>query len=178
MKIDNIAAACLIETAKYVKTEEYAAWILAALYSSYSNSNLNNSNVRYDVVKSLLKNNEYDLSSQQFKYVFIRAASNMNVQERELSLLLGCKADVNSRGNDGMTALFKLCLDSQRYSGNFRSGNNMPSLNDYVKRIRYLLNNHAKVDVVCNGRTIADLNLPPDIRNIYQIRRFLKQKGR
>ena len=103
----------------------------------------------------------------------------MKIQERELTLLLTFKADINAVNNN-MTVLYKICSESTRYSSNphARYGNNIPTLNDYVRRIQFLLRNGARPDIGFNGRTIADLNMPKDVENISQIRKFIRQKRR
>ena len=93
-------------------------------------------------------------------------------------MLLEHEADINENSYNGTTVLYKLCVDSQMYVNRRNSKINGISLNDYVRRIRFLLTHHAKIDIECNGRTIADLNLPAEVKNIYQIRNFLRQKNK
>ena len=182
-KIDAVTLNYMLVSAKHIKDKVQIARILKQYiyngYFLYHKYNTDNSNARYAVVNALLKNKEIDLSHPEFKNIFFNAASNMKIQERELTLLLTFKADINAVNNN-MTVLYKICSESTRYSSNphARYGNNIPTLNDYVRRIQFLLRNGARPDIGFNGRTIADLNMPKDVENISQIRKFIRQKRR
>ena len=177
-KLDTVSSNSFIEIAKHTKKEEYAVIILKAIYPQYYNQNFDNSNTRYAIAHALLKDKKFKLNQPAFKELFFNAASNFKIPERELTLLLANGADINEKSNSGTTALYELCMNSQRYANRRNYKNNGISLNDYVRRIRFLLTHHAQIDIECNGRTIANLKLPTDIKKIQQIRNFLKQKNK
>ena len=134
------------------------------MYTNYISSTMNkNSAVRFRILEAMLKDGKWDLSSSVFNGVFSSAASIFAVQEKELSLLLSHKANVNDKNprNAGKTALHRLCMESMRYQKQKRFNSNMPTLNDYVRRIRFLLNNGAEIPA-----DIAEKDLPNDVKNI------------
>ena len=163
--LDFIAANYLVATAEHLKHANVVSNILRnSMYTNYISSTMNkNSAIRFRILEAMLKDGKWDLSSSVFNGVFSSAASIFAVQEKELSLLLSHKANVNDKNprNAGKTALHRLCMESMRYKKQKRFNSNMPTLNDYVRRIRFLLNNGAEIPA-----DITENDLPNDVKNI------------
>ena len=110
-----------------------------------------------------------DVSEVAFNRIFVNAAQNIYVSDRELEILLKHFPDINCTYN-GQTALYAVCRAVSQVS----SRSNMQT--EYAQRVKFLLRKGAKVDSKNTGYSIANLNLPPEIRNIPEIKSFLARK--
>ena len=165
-KMDNIIMKAIEEIIKKPLPDNNAWQILNFTYG-YSTRLNNKDNIVFfsKTASTVLKNSDVDLSKPMFNGIFNTAAINPYVPIKELDTLLKYKANINAGNNNN--ALYNLCTNN-----NFGM-----NIKERVNRIRYLISKGAKVDVECNGKTIADLKLPHEIKNIPEIRAYLKKKG-
>ena len=136
-------------------------------YRSRSEDN-NNQNIIENVLNELLKFSS-NVSEVAFNRIFVNAVQNIYVSDRELEILLKHVPDINCTYN-GQTALYAVCRAALQVS----SRSNMQT--EYAQRVKFLLRKGAKVDSKNTGYSIANLNLPPEIRNIPEIKSFLARK--
>ena len=143
--------------------------LTAVLYSSPDTQKKDNTK-RIKILKKLLALNS-NLNSNEGSPIIALAGSSLSVTEEELQLLLSKQADINSLDAQGRNAIFRLCEKAC-------DKNNSQYLEDYADRITFLAEHGADVSCSVDGRTIADMNLPPAITHLNIIKNFRRKSGK